>query len=212
MAELLAALGFQVNLRTHRSRCVLHGGENPTAFSWREDGRWHCFNCGAGGDQIALVRTVRDCGFREALAFLAELAGVPVEDARPARAEIEKRRRTEKAASTLEMTERALLLGYRAAILRLEKVRAHAGTRIAALEAGATERFPRETEAAWSALAAVAQDLPRAAAAYSLLAFSAPAVRAEFVLHPGERAGMIERFFGDGYVVTERGARVELLL
>src|SRR5712691_2912375 len=75
-AQLLAALGFDVNERTRRCACILHGGANPTAFSWREDGRWHCFSCGRGGDRIALVRAVCGCSFREAVTFLAQLAGV----------------------------------------------------------------------------------------------------------------------------------------
>jgi CHC2 zinc finger len=212
MAELLAALGVRVNTRTHRAPCPVHRGENPTSFSWREDGRWHCFNCNAGGDQIALVRAVRACSFREALAFLAELGGVPVEDARPARTEIENRRKTQKLASTLEVTERALLVGYREEIHLLEKIRAFAGARISAVEAGEQERFPNEVEAGWCALVYVARDLPAVTAAYCLLAFGAPAARAEFVLHPSGRAAMIERTLSDGWIADDRGRRVELLL
>jgi hypothetical protein len=76
MTQLLGALGFQVNECTRRAACVLHRGSNPTSFSWQEDGRWHCFACGAGGDRIALIRIVRSCSFREAMSFLALLAGV----------------------------------------------------------------------------------------------------------------------------------------
>jgi hypothetical protein len=76
MPDLLAGLGFGVNERTRRASCVLHSGSNPTAFSWRENGRWHCFSCGAGGDRIALVRAAKRCSFREAVEFLAGLAGV----------------------------------------------------------------------------------------------------------------------------------------
>jgi hypothetical protein len=49
--ELLRNLGFEVNERARRARCLLHSGSNPTAFAWREDGRWHCFVCGKGGDR-----------------------------------------------------------------------------------------------------------------------------------------------------------------
>jgi hypothetical protein len=44
MPHLLAALGFAVNERTRRCACLLHGGRNPSAFSWRYDGRWCCFS------------------------------------------------------------------------------------------------------------------------------------------------------------------------
>ena len=71
MPRLLAELGFAVNERTRRAPCLLHSGSNPTAFAWREDGRWHCFSCGEGGDRIALVRAARRCSFREAVEFLS---------------------------------------------------------------------------------------------------------------------------------------------
>jgi len=74
MSELLGALGFTVSTRTRRCPCILHGGSNPSAFSWRDDGRWYCHSCGAGGDRIALVRGVRQCGFHDAVRLLAELA------------------------------------------------------------------------------------------------------------------------------------------
>jgi hypothetical protein len=76
MPRLLEALGIPVNERTRRCRCILHGGTNPSAFSWCEDGIWHCHACGAGGDRIALVRAVRKCSFYKAMEFLSEIAGV----------------------------------------------------------------------------------------------------------------------------------------
>jgi CHC2 zinc finger len=76
MLRLLTTLGFRASDRTHRVACVLHGGANPSSLSWREDGRWHCFACGRGGDRIALVRFIRHCGFRQAVSYLAEIGGV----------------------------------------------------------------------------------------------------------------------------------------
>lgn len=76
MPRLLERLGFEANERTRRSACVLHGGSNRFAFSWTDAGLWHCHSCGAGGDRIALVRAVKQCGFRKAVEFLAQLAGV----------------------------------------------------------------------------------------------------------------------------------------
>lgn len=98
MSRLLAELGFAVSERTRRAPCVLHSGSNPSAFSWRDDGRWHCFSCGEGGDRIALVRAVRQCSFREAVAFLAALSGVGCRLRRVSRREFaETRRRRERA-------------------------------------------------------------------------------------------------------------------
>lgn len=92
MPRLLEALQIPVDARTRRCRCILHGGKNPTAFSWREDGVWHCHSCGAGGDRITLVRTVRQCSFREAIEFLSEIAGVVYAPRQLSRQEIERAR------------------------------------------------------------------------------------------------------------------------
>jgi CHC2-type zinc finger protein len=77
MPRLLETLGFLLRPKKRRCSCVLHNGENPSAFAWSEAGLWKCFSCGAGGDRISLVRAVKNCSFREAVAFLASLAGVP---------------------------------------------------------------------------------------------------------------------------------------
>ena len=98
MGRLFGALGIETNERTRRGPCLLHSGSNPTAFAWRDDGRWHCFSCGAGGDRIALVRAVRQCSFREAVEFLAALSGVEYHFRRISRREIAQiRRRREQA-------------------------------------------------------------------------------------------------------------------
>lgn len=76
MSRLLEALGLGVNLRTRRCACQLHGGSNLSAFAWTDSGLWRCHSCGRGGDRIALVRAARRCSFREAVHFLAEVAGV----------------------------------------------------------------------------------------------------------------------------------------
>jgi hypothetical protein len=112
MDVVLEALGFFVNLRTHRCACLLHEGSNPSAFSWRADGVWHCHSCGAGGDRIALVRAVKQCGFIDAVCFLARLAGIDYHHQSPSTAEIahikENRERAEAAA--WEMYDTLVLL------------------------------------------------------------------------------------------------------
>jgi hypothetical protein len=76
MARLLIYLGIPVNERTHRSACLLHGGTNPTAFSWAQNGLWHCFSCERSGDKYDLIQSALKCSFREALKLMAVLAGV----------------------------------------------------------------------------------------------------------------------------------------
>lgn len=88
MPILLEALSISVNTRTRRARCPVHGGDSPYSFSWNQQGWWHCFACGAGGDRLELVRAVRKCKFPEAVQFLADLAGVEYRGRRISAAEL----------------------------------------------------------------------------------------------------------------------------
>ena len=127
MVALLRELGFQVHERTHRCPCVLHGGRNPSAFSWTESGQWFCHTCGIGGDRIELVKRVRGYGFREAIQFLAGLAGVDISDDPVTRKEIQKQKRERQRIETKEKKLAALecvMRGrYREEIVDLEEIR-----------------------------------------------------------------------------------------
>jgi hypothetical protein len=43
-----------------------------------QTGTWHDFATSHGGDVVALVQTVRQCGFRDAIDWLADFAGMSV--------------------------------------------------------------------------------------------------------------------------------------
>ena len=101
MARLLEELGFLVNERTHRARCIFCSAHNATTLSWCEDGRWHCFRCHAGGDRIDLVKAVKNCPFLEAVDFLAVLAGVKFCPGRVSAPQIERARLERKRSKTL---------------------------------------------------------------------------------------------------------------
>ena len=75
MPDLLRALGFNVNTRVRRCSCLIHSGRDRTAFGWDED-VFHCFSCRAAGDKLNLIQVVLKCGFRQALEYRAQLAGV----------------------------------------------------------------------------------------------------------------------------------------
>lgn len=84
---LMRALNIKVfssNSDEIRGACVIHGGDNRTAFCFRKKvKRFYCYTkkceCDSDGrvdnDVIALVRKVRRCSFHEAVVFLAELTG-----------------------------------------------------------------------------------------------------------------------------------------
>lgn len=207
MSRLLVVLGFQVNERARRCACILHGGANPSAFAWSDDGRWHCFSCGNGGDRIELVRSVRQCGFREALAFLATLAGVELEQGNFSRADIERlrqeRQAEERAAYLLAETEHILLLELGEELESLRKLR-H--------KADASLKAWRMPELCWSTLKFIAATLPRVDAAYCISAFAPTGERARFALHPELRPAMIDSVLEHGFVVDAKGYRFEVAL
>jgi len=150
MGHLLEFVGFEVNERMRRCACILHGGSNPTAFSWTEGGLWRCHSCGQGGDRITLVRTIKHCSFSEAICFLAELAGVEY------RREVRSNTAVEQAKhdwQSLRSDAELLISAYKKAwreaqntILQLERIRRSAGNRLDAIHRGAKERWLCEAE------------------------------------------------------------------
>jgi phage/plasmid primase-like uncharacterized protein len=150
-ARLLSALGFEVIERTRRCACILHGGSNRTAFSWTEAGLWKCYSCGAGGDRIGLVKAVRQCSFREAVEFLAALAGVEFRSRRVSPQEIaetrQRRERAEHAAWHIADETGRLRRYYTDAMHRVERLQGRIGNEI---QRSATEAA---REAAWERLA-----------------------------------------------------------
>jgi hypothetical protein len=114
MPELLRALGFSPG-KGKRTRCILHGGKNPTAFSFDSDkGVWHCFVCGEGGGKMRLVQRVLGLDPRTALAWLGDLAGVHLEDRPLSPAEhaawVERRRQLHRTLPRARLWRRAAVL------------------------------------------------------------------------------------------------------
>ena len=219
MPQLLEILGFRLNGGTRRCACRLHGGSNRSAFSWRDDGLWHCFSCGAGGDKIALVQAVRECSFREALRFLASVAGVDLGDRLDGdeiRAELAQRQRErarlEVAAWKLDAMEERERFAACLQLHALERLQRQAGRRLSAIYRGGTERFLDETEVAWGALKHVADCLPRIAAVYYVVSFASQRERYLFALHPELRERIVEHVLSVGYVKDHRGRLMELTL
>ncbi len=206
MPHLLVALDLDANERTHRLRCPLCGSKNPTAFSWREDGLWHCFRCGAGGDKFTLVRRLLGCDFRKALQFLASLAGV--EAGSNSQAEVERakreRERLDGAVAWLMGVECRALDAVRGAIASLEQLRTQASHRLGQLMRGEPELFPAEAESRWDDLAVSELDLPKWNVAYHIIAFGSTPIRLQFLLHREAREKLIERvLLVEGFVCDD---------
>ncbi|MGA7647762.1 MAG: hypothetical protein WBW01_14720 [Terriglobales bacterium] len=164
-----------------------------------------------------LVRLVHGCDFRAAMVYVAELAGVRLEDHRspdPRRvlaARKERRERIEHCAEKLSALERALLLERRDRIHDAERKRRKASERLAVLTRGEPERFHGEQESLWLRLQAAAVLLNTDIPAYTLLSFGPPGERARFVLHPELRDEIIASVRWAGYVQTADGKQIEVL-
>ena len=75
--DILADCGFQP--RGNRIPCPIHGGQNPTSFSFT-DNTYICFSCGASGGLIDLTEILLNKNRKDAIHYLAEKAGVPWQD------------------------------------------------------------------------------------------------------------------------------------
>lgn len=80
-SDPLQIIGEVVALKRRGSRwvglCPFHDEKTPS-FTVSEEGLWHCFGCGAGGDLFSFVMEQEALGFSEAVRSLAERAGVSV--------------------------------------------------------------------------------------------------------------------------------------
>ena len=75
--DLLISAGLKPT-QGSRMACPIHGGSNPTSFSFT-DKVFVCFSCGANGGLVDLVEHLWGCDRRGALKKLRELAGLAVE-------------------------------------------------------------------------------------------------------------------------------------
>jgi DNA primase len=60
--------------------CPFHNERTPSFYVFPESQTWRCFGCNEGGDIFTFVEKQQGLDFREALHYLAEKAGVAVED------------------------------------------------------------------------------------------------------------------------------------
>jgi len=61
-----------------RALCPFHQDRDPSLVVYSQEGRWHCFGCGARGDVLDLIRGLEGHeSFMDALRAAASRAGVP---------------------------------------------------------------------------------------------------------------------------------------
>ena len=80
---LLDELGFDVPNNDEefiRTKCAIHGGDNPTSFVInRENTLWFCHTGGCGGgDAIELVKKIKGLSFHQSINWLSDLFNVDI--------------------------------------------------------------------------------------------------------------------------------------
>src|SRR5215472_2841095 len=60
--------------------CPFHNERTPSFYVFPESQTWRCFGCNEGGDVFTFVEKHQGLDFREELHYLAEKAGIAVED------------------------------------------------------------------------------------------------------------------------------------
>lgn len=72
--------GMKHSGKNFTALCCFHDERTPSFYLYPDEGRYHCFGCGAHGDVISLVQQRDNLGFQEAVARLAQEFGVALED------------------------------------------------------------------------------------------------------------------------------------
>src|SRR5438874_310363 len=78
--EIGLVVKLQKSRRSFKGHCPFHTERTPSFHVFAESQSWHCFGCGEGGDVFTFVQKQQGLEFRDALLYLAEKAGVAVED------------------------------------------------------------------------------------------------------------------------------------
>jgi len=101
-SDIVAVIGEHVALRPSGRElvglCPFHQERTPSFYVSRERQLFHCYGCQAGGDVISFVMRIRGASFADAVAELAQRAGLALPTAQPLTA-AQRRRLQEQAAA-----------------------------------------------------------------------------------------------------------------
>src|SRR5579863_1972571 len=81
--EIGAVVPLKKSGKAFRGLCPFHGERTPSFYVLPDRSTWHCFGCGEGGDLFTFVQKQQGLDFREALALLAERAGIALDASAP---------------------------------------------------------------------------------------------------------------------------------
>ncbi|MGH2508391.1 MAG: DNA primase, partial [Ktedonobacteraceae bacterium] len=66
--------------KAFKGHCPFHNERTPSFYVFVESQTWRCFGCNEGGDVFSFVEKQQNLEFREALFYLAEKAGVALDE------------------------------------------------------------------------------------------------------------------------------------
>ena len=82
--DLVEEVGLTVALqksgKSFKGHCPFHNERTPSFYVFVESQTWRCFGCHEGGDIFTFVEKQQSLEFWDALLYLAEKAGVVVDD------------------------------------------------------------------------------------------------------------------------------------
>src|SRR5947209_4163550 len=78
--EISLVVALHKSGKTLKGLCPFHNERTPSFYVFPETQTWRCFGCNEGGDVFSFVQKQQGLEFRETLEYLAEKAGVTVED------------------------------------------------------------------------------------------------------------------------------------
>ncbi len=88
--EIGLVVALQKSGKSLKGLCPFHNERSPSFYVFRETQTWHCFGCNQGGDIFSFVQQQQGLDFHESLQYLAEKAGIPVEEYSSGNAEEER--------------------------------------------------------------------------------------------------------------------------
>ena len=110
--DLVDEVGLIVPLqksgKAFKACCPFHNERTPSFYVFIENQTWYCFGCHEGGDIFTFVEKQQGLEFRDALLYLAEKAGVEVDDL-PGRDPLEERETHAQKERLRKLNEDALL-------------------------------------------------------------------------------------------------------
>src|SRR5438067_11881296 len=78
--EIGLVVSLQKSGKAFKGLCPFHNERTPSFYVFPESQTWRCFGCNEGGDLFSFVQMQQGLEFHDALLYLAEKAGISVED------------------------------------------------------------------------------------------------------------------------------------